>query len=145
MKRLCWLVSFVCFVSFLTSCGGSSTPPIPALQFTSGQPPAANLMVSYGASGGGFTLRAFGGMPPYTWSWAPAAGSTLPPGLNLANGIITGMPTTLGSYTVVITVADAEAQPQQVTATYTIKVTPAPLVVETSSLPGATIDIRYNR
>jgi len=28
----------------------------------------------------GFTLTGMGGVPPYSWSWAPGAGSSLPPG-----------------------------------------------------------------
>src|SRR5215472_5624524 len=147
MKRLSWFVFLFLGVLLLNNCGsgsGSSTPPIPTLRVASGTPPPANLMVSYGQTGSGFLLSASGGVPPYSWSWAPATGSSLPPGLNLANGMISGTPSALGTYSVVVTVTDAEATPQQANATYKISVTPAPLTIVTASLPDATINVRYH-
>lgn len=148
MKTLSRVVFLVVGVLLLNNCGGSgssSTPPVPTLKVASGTPPAANLMVSYGQSGAGFVLSASGGVSPYTWSWAPATGSSLPPGLTLTNDTILGTPTTLGSYSVVVTVSDTEAIPQRVNTSYTITVTPAPLAIVTTSLPGATINVLYYR
>ena len=50
------------------------------------------------------TIAATGGLGPYTW--AVTAG-TLPPGLTLTNGAITGTPTTAGGYAFVASVTDA--------------------------------------
>lgn len=52
------------------------------------------------------TLEAEGGIPPYTWSIAAGA---LPPGLSLDanNGIISGTPTTAGTYGFTIQVMDS--------------------------------------
>ena len=62
-------------------------------------------------------LTATGGPPPYAWS---ATG--LPPGLALgsASGIITGTPTTAGSYPVTVTVTDASDGAGTATFTWTV-------------------------
>ena len=56
----------------------------------------------------GFPLAGTGGIPPYSWSWAAAAGSSLPPGLNVSNSPaeISGTPTQAGTYNIVLTVTD---------------------------------------
>jgi hypothetical protein len=51
------------------------------------------------------TLAATGGNGPYTFSLAP--GSTLPPGMFLANGQLTGMPMQAGTYTFTLWVTDS--------------------------------------
>lgn len=88
----------------------------------------------------GSPLSAIGGTSSYTWSWAPAAGSSLPPGLDVINvlnrslcGIpgvfnyspppcIGGMPTQAGTYNVIVTVTDSESPPATAEATYTITI-----------------------
>lgn len=51
------------------------------------------------------TFAATGGIPPYVWS--VATGSTLPTGLTLSSGgVLSGTPTTAGSYSFSITVTD---------------------------------------
>jgi hypothetical protein len=86
-----------------------------------------------------------GGAQPYAWSWSAAAGSSLPPGLTLPpgsvnvclfffhrffchlDGLISGTPTTAGTYNVVVNLSDAESPPMQTSAPYTITiVTPSP-------------------
>lgn len=57
-------------------------------------------------------INAAGGTAPYTWSWAAAAGSALPPGLflsgsNTTSTAITGTPSTLGTYAFTVTLTDA--------------------------------------
>jgi len=53
------------------------------------------------------TLAATGGVPPYTWSLN--SGSTLPAGLTLTSaGILSGTPTTAGTYSFGITVTDSK-------------------------------------
>jgi len=117
----------------------SSTYPIKvaagALVITSGAPPAGTLGAAYAS--GGFPLTASGGSEPYSWSWAPAAGSALPPGLTLSKATISGTPTTAGTYNVVITVADSQNPSVQTPANYTITVYDQQLTI-TSTPPGGT-------
>jgi pseudomonalisin len=52
------------------------------------------------------TLTASGGTPPY--QWAVTSGSSLPPGLSLSSsGVLSGTPTTSGSYSFSVTVTDS--------------------------------------
>lgn len=91
-----------------------------------------------------FPLTASGGVPGAdTWSWAPVASSSLPPGLNLANGFISGTPTAAGAYQVNITVTDSGSPSAQTSMNYTITiVTPPPPVVGPSPVlvPGAAVN-----
>jgi len=59
------------------------------------------------------TIEATGGFGTYTW--AVSAG-TVPPGLELVDGAITGTPTTAGSYAFIASVTDAEGRKVNVTA-----------------------------
>jgi hypothetical protein len=80
----------------------------------------------------GFPLAATGGVPPYNWSWAAAAGSSLPPGLGISNPVneISGTPTQTGTYSVVLTVADSAQPSVQASQNYSITITlPPPPVV----------------
>ena len=91
----------------------------------------------------GFPLRATGGVSPYTWSWAAAAGSSLPAGLSVANpgslscpptggifgsrpGCIFGTPTKPGTFNVVLTLTDSGTPSVQTSANYTITINPPP-------------------
>jgi hypothetical protein len=59
------------------------------------------------------TISATGGFGTYTW--AVTAG-TVPPGLKLVDGAITGTPTTAGSYAFIASVTDTEGRKANVTA-----------------------------
>lgn len=100
----------------------------------------------------GFFLKASGGVSPYTWSWAAAAGSSLPPGLSVLNpntvgcpfiaftlgphGCIHGTPTKPGTFNVVVTATDSGSPAVQTSANYTITINlPAPPVVNATPLP----------
>jgi Galactose oxidase, central domain/Kelch motif len=146
MKKPFWLVLSMCGVCLLTSCGASSpsTPPPAALQIMSGTPPDATLQVAYGGGGVGFPLLASGGVPPYRWSWAAATGSSLPPGLSLTDGMISGTPSTPGIFQVVVTLMDSQTPAKQANANYTIKVTAAVLAIATTTLRNGVIGFRYN-
>jgi hypothetical protein len=124
-----------------------------ALTITNGNPPNGTVGVRYDkrqvnfcfprfnchfVTVYGFPLTATGGVSPRTWSWAPAMGSFLPPGLNVANlasgcGIIfsrppciIGNPTKPGTFNVVVTVTDGGSPSVQNSANYTLTIAPPP-------------------
>ncbi|WP_111765157.1 putative Ig domain-containing protein [Nakamurella deserti] len=71
------------------------------------------------------TVRAAGGTAPYTWS---DPNGTLPPGLSLATssdtGVVSGTPTTYGTYPVVLQVTDAAGRTSSATFSWTIDYPP---------------------
>ncbi len=144
MKKFCWLALSLFAGSLLNGCGGSSSPTFPPLQITSAAPPDATLLAAYGGGGVGFSLAASGGAPPYAWTWAPAAGSSLPPGLTLTAGLISGTPSAPGSFAVVVTVTDSESPAKQTKSNYTIKVTIPPLAITTAALKNGVVGFGYN-
>jgi hypothetical protein len=84
------------------------------------------------------SLSATGGVQPYSFT---AAG--LPDGLTLsAAGAVSGTPTTAGTFTVNAVVTDAaKATAKQ---TYTIKIAPTPLVLQTATAPNGTVGVQYS-
>ncbi len=93
--------------------------------------PNGNVAVFYDSQ-----LMATGGTPPYTWSLTSGSGP-LPPGLSLtpATGVISGTPTTTGSYPITVQVSDSERPPVTATGSFTITIDTTPqLQVMTSSL-----------
>ena len=113
-----------------------------ALVITSGTPPAGITGEAYG--NGGFSLTGSGGSAPYSWSWAPAQGSALPPGLTLSNGVISGTPNAAGTYNVIVTVADSQSPTAQSSASYAITIAaPPPLQITSGKPPGGTVGNVY--
>lgn len=103
----------------------STTP----LSITTTSLPSGTVGVSYPAT----NLSATGGKTPYTWSWS---GNT-PPGLSLSTGgIISGTPTTAGTYNFTIQVKDSSSPQQSATANLSITVNPANTPTVTSVNPG---------
>lgn len=89
------------------------------------------------------TLAASGGSNTgYTWVWAAATGSSLPPGLSLSSaGAVTGTPTAAGAHSVVVTVTDSASN----TASATLSLTVDPAVsVTTTSLPTGYVRSVYS-
>src|ERR1700756_1276750 len=112
----------VCTVLFLTGCGGMSRDMMaPSLRITTQNAPAGVTTVQYNGKNG-LALAATGGTPPYTWSWAPAPNSDLPPGLNLRDNSISGTPHVAGVFGVVVPVTDSGPPAAQASATYTVAV-----------------------
>jgi hypothetical protein len=93
------------------------------------------------------TLTATGGSGAYTWGLA-AGSLPLPPGLTLsAAGIITGTPTTAGTYSVrVLVSSQLISVPVVLTATrdFTLTILPA-LTITTSALANATVGSYYRQ
>lgn len=115
--------------------------PITALGITTPSLPSGTLNYPYSV-----TLGASGGVPPYTWSLT--LGSSLPPGLNLdaAGSVISGTPTTVGTYPFTLQVADSQTPPATASAPFSITVnaTLTQLTVVTTSLPPGTQNTAYN-
>ncbi len=141
---------FVVSAFLLNACGGGSGPGTGGgggqpLVITSAAPPSGSLQTAYGTSGGGFSLAASGGVAPYTWSWTAAAGSSLPPGLVLAStGLISGTPTSAGTYSVTVTVKDSASTPSQKSANYQIEISGPPLTITSSAPPSGMVGTRYD-
>jgi hypothetical protein len=101
-------------------------------------------------------LNATGGVPPYTWSWAAAQGSSLPPGLGISNifrcgkpnqespcAAITGTPSASGASTVVLTVTDSATPAAQKNRQYALTIIPK-LVVTSGTPPDGVVGTPYN-
>ena len=118
--------------------------PQTALEISSWQLPIGTLGADYGGVAG-YSFSASGGTAPYTWGWVATAGSSLPQGLALSNiGVISGIPTTEGSYSFTVTVSDSESPPAQSSTNYTIWVLQAGEVAITSgTLPTGHVGLRY--
>ena len=85
------------------------------------------------------TLTASGGTLPYTWS---LASGSLPSGLTLSGGAISGTPTATGTFNFVVQVSDA-GNPMQ-TATQSLSIAIAPSVsITTIFLPNGVINVAY--
>jgi len=91
-------------------------------------------------------LAATGGTPPYTWFLAAGpAPVNLPAGLllNAATGLISGIPTALGTSNFSIEVVDSQ---QVVTIkAFSITVNPPPLITRNAPLPSGTVGVGYSQ
>jgi hypothetical protein len=112
----------------------------------------------------GYVLAATGGVPPYTWSWAAASGSSLPPGLTVLNtpntscfvqvryafgskstACIFGTPTKTGTYNVVLTAADSGSPSAQISANGTVTINlPPPPTVNGGPPVSPVVDVPYS-
>lgn len=96
-----------------------SGPPPAALQITSS-------ICNTGVTGTAYscTLTASGGIPPYSWSvLSRITARNLPPGLTLSSaGVISGTPSTAGSFTATVQVQDSASPVATATATVNIPI-----------------------
>lgn len=102
--------------------------------------PAATLHAAYSQ-----TITATGGTAPYTY--APVSSAALPPGLTLSSsGVLSGTPTTNGSYTFGVTATDSTTGqgPYPKTATYTVTVSAPNIVVAPATLPNPQVAVAYS-
>ncbi len=113
----------------------SVTAAVAPLTITSTTFATATSNHSYSA-----TLSATGGTAPYIWSV-----SGLPVGLTLAgNGVISGTPTSTGSFSLTATVTDSQSPAKTASATIPLVVTVPPLTITTSTLPSGTDGTAYS-
>jgi phospholipase C len=111
-----WLILFLGTVAVLldlTACGGGGTsvdpspPPPPPLSVTTTSLPGATLGTAYSQ-----TLKATGGIPPYTWAVTTGslpAGVTLNSSTGLISGTVGGVQTAI-NFTVTVTDSQAPAR-----------------------------------
>lgn len=85
------------------------------------------------------TLAATGGNPPYRWTLVSNASSTPPPGLGIDTntGVISGTPTTIGTFTFTAQVTDSTA-PTALTASGSFGITVGTLVPHITSINPTT-------
>ena len=90
-------------------------------------------------------VQASGGTPPLTWTILAGSG-TLPPGLSLnaATGAISGSPTTAGTSSFTVRVADAAGQDDTQPLSIQISLPIAPNIT-TTALPGGTVGQPYSQ
>lgn len=102
------------------------------LSITTNSLPAGKVGAAYSQA-----VTAAGGTPPYTFT--TSAGS-LPTGLALNGATISGTPTTIGSYTFTIQVADSASA--KATQQFTIVI--GGLAITTTALPSAAVGAAYS-
>jgi len=83
-----------------------------------------------------------GGTPGLTFSY-----NTLPPGLSLNGntGVLSGTPTTAGTFSFTVSVKDNASTPVVVSQTYSVVILPTPPTVTTKTLPNGTADTAYSQ
>jgi len=113
-----------------------------ALVIASGLTISSNSPLPSGSTGTSYsqTLSASGGMQPY--SWALASGG-LPPGLTLSGGgLISGTPTSAGTFNFTVRVTDSSAA--TATQVFILSVSDA-LAITTASLPPVKVGTVYSQ
>jgi len=110
-------------------------------------PPALSVTITSlgnGTTGVAYsqTLTATGGTPPYSWN---ATG--LPPGLTLNNstGVVSGTPTSTGSFSVTISVADSSSPKLTAQQTLTLTISLPKLTLTTTSLGNGALGVAYSQ
>ncbi len=80
-----------------------------------------------------------------TYQWSVAAGTSAPPGLSLAtNGIVTGVPTTAGTFPLSVVVTDGQGLQGTASFMVTVNNYTAPLSIVTTGLPSGAVGNPYN-
>ncbi len=108
MKATLTVIAALMFFSGPASCQQKATAPVgvcvqsSTLKFTPAATPGASVGVAYSAS---LSSMVSGGTAPYTYAISSGA---LPPGLTLSSeGVISGTPTSPGSFSFSVTVTDS--------------------------------------
>jgi hypothetical protein len=88
------------------------------------------------------TLAATGGAGTLTWS--VASGSTLPAGLSLSSGNISGTPTAAGTFSFTVQVTDSAPKAVSATQQLSLTINPVGLNITTTSLSGGVVNSTYS-
>ena len=101
--------------------------------------PAGKVGVSYAQS-----LAAASGLPAGGYSFAPASGSTLPPGLQISNitGKLSGVPTGSGTYAFTLKADDGS---HIFTVPFTVSFAAPALALTPATLPGENVGTLYSQ
>ena len=118
-----------------TASHGFSIVITPGPLTVTGTPPAtvavnASLSVQF---------NAVGGVSPYKF----AISGTAPSGTTFSNGLLSGIASTPGTFAFTITATDSQSPPATASQSYSITVTPGPIVI-TASLPAGTVGQAYS-
>ena len=132
------------FTVAVTDSGNPAATATASLSITVAAPLVITTTSLPGATTGAayeVTLAASGGVAPYTWS---VTSGSLPGGLSLdsSTGLISGTPTASGTYGFTVAVTDS-GNPARMTSSRLSITVAAPLVITTTSLPGATTGAAY--
>ena len=114
------------------------TIAIPPLAITTASLPNGTVSIDYLST----TLVGSGGVKPYSWS---ISAGKLPPGVGIisSTGVISGTPTTVGSYPVTVKLEDYNGT-APITKDFTIVVAAPPLlVITTTTLPAGSVGVSY--
>lgn len=104
------------------------------------QPVVSPLWGFVGETGKTWKFNATGGGVPYTWTLATGS---LPPGFTLSSdGVISGTPTTAGSYSFILQLTDMLGQ--ILTQPVTFNIAEPLAITSTSPLPDATAGVQYS-
>ena len=119
--------------AMITALAGSSQPTI-----STASPLAAGVVGSNYSQ----TFAASGGLSPYTWS---ITGTTPPPtGLTMStSGVLSGIPTSSGTVTFTVQVADANSHTSSSVFSLNIYPQGTPIVATTSPLPAGNATVAY--
>ena len=119
--------------SMTISAGVSITTGSP---LPSGYQGTAYPATTFGATGGTGT--------GYSWTWAAASGSSLPSNLSLSTaGLISGTPTTAGTFSIVVTVTDSALNTASATFSLTVEATLT--ITTTSPLKTGSVNVAYSQ
>ncbi len=87
-----------------------------------------------------YSLQATGGTPPYSWN---VTSGSLPPGLAISGGTISGTPATDGTYGFTARVSDSSGD--SATRSFSITIAPGLSITSTSPLAAAAVGTAYSQ
>jgi hypothetical protein len=127
----------VTFENNICTAGNGSCISCPVISLSPSVLPDGYIGVAYNQ-----TIIASGGTPPYTFA---ITSGTLPGGLNLDSnsGVISGTPTTTGSFPFTITATDNNGC--QGAQDYSINILDCAIVIDPPALPDGTVGITYDQ
>jgi len=115
---------------------GAYAGSLPTVTLSPTTLPSGEVTLAYPST----TFIGGGGTAPYTF--AVTAG-TLPTGLSLSSGVLSGTPTVANTFSFTITATDAAAKTGSVA--FSVTIVAAPSITTSSPLPGGTVGAAYSQ